>query len=101
MTGQLEHSGRQNDEKMSRKIVNAQSCATFFRHFSAVLLDKLPPNLQYMQTLLKVRGPVAGTEKMCKSTNHEFLMAHHACMQFIHPTANQLQTNLCQFHFKF
>ena len=40
-TGRLEHSGRQNDDKMSRKIGNAQSRATFFRH-SAVLLRKLP-----------------------------------------------------------
>ena len=46
-TGRLEHSGRQNDEKMSRKIGNAQSCATLFRHSAvlnlpAVLLRKLP-----------------------------------------------------------
>ena len=38
--------GRQNDEKMSRKIENAQSRATFFRHSAvlslpAVLLRKL------------------------------------------------------------
>ena len=32
--------GLQNDEKMSRKIVNAQSRATFFRH-SAVLLHQV------------------------------------------------------------
>ena len=30
-TGRLEHSGRQNDEKISCKIRNAQSRATFFR----------------------------------------------------------------------
>ena len=46
-TGQLEDSGRQNDEKKSRKIRNAQSRVTFFRHPSvlslpAVLLRKLP-----------------------------------------------------------
>ena len=46
-TGRLEHSGRQNDEKISRKIGNAQSCATFFRHYTvlshpAVLLFRLP-----------------------------------------------------------
>ena len=35
-SGQLEHSGWQNDEKMSRKIGNAQSCTTHF-HLSAVL----------------------------------------------------------------
>ena len=39
--------GRQDDEKMSRKIGNAQSRATFFRHSAvlslpAVLLRKLP-----------------------------------------------------------
>ena len=44
--GRLEDSGRQNDEKMSRKIGNAQSRATFFRHSAvlslpAVLLRKL------------------------------------------------------------
>ena len=39
--GWLEHSGRHNDERMSRKIGNAQSCGTFFRH-SAVLLRELP-----------------------------------------------------------
>ena len=44
-TGRLEHSGRYNDEKVSRK--NAQSHATFFRHSAvlslpAVLLRKLP-----------------------------------------------------------
>ena len=42
----MEDSGRQNDEKMSRKIGNAQSRATFFRHSAvlslpAVLLRKL------------------------------------------------------------
>ena len=46
-TGRLAHSGRQNDEKMSHKIRNAQSRAKFFRHSSvlslpAVLLCKLP-----------------------------------------------------------
>ena len=46
-TGRLEDSGRQNDEKMSRKIGNAQSRATIFRHSAvlslpAVLLHKLP-----------------------------------------------------------
>ena len=45
--GRQEDSGRQNDEKMSRKIGNAQSRATFFRHSAvlslpAVLLRKLP-----------------------------------------------------------
>jgi len=40
------HSGRQNDEKMPRKIGNAQSHATFFRHSAflslpAVVLRKL------------------------------------------------------------
>ena len=45
-TGRLEDSGRQNDENMSRKIGNAQSRATFFRHSAvlslpAVLLRKL------------------------------------------------------------
>ena len=49
-TGRLEDSGRQNDEKMSRKIGNAQSRATFFRHSAvlslpAVLLRKLPNNV--------------------------------------------------------
>ena len=39
--------GRQNDEKISRKIGNAPSHATFFRHSAvlslpAVLLRKLP-----------------------------------------------------------
>ena len=46
-TGQLEDSGRQNDEKMSRKTGNAQSRATFFLHSAflslpAVLLRKIP-----------------------------------------------------------
>ena len=46
-TGRLEHSLGQNDEKMSRKIGNGQSLATFFRHSAAlilpaVLLLKLP-----------------------------------------------------------
>ena len=45
-TGRLEDSGRQNDEKMSRKIGNAGSRATFFRHsavrsFPALLLRKV------------------------------------------------------------
>ena len=46
-TGWLVDSGRQNDEKMSCKIGNAQSRATFFRHSAvlnlpAVLMPKLP-----------------------------------------------------------
>ena len=46
-TGRLEHSGRQNDEKVLRKIGYAQFFATFFRHSTvlshpAVLLFKLP-----------------------------------------------------------
>ena len=45
-TGQLERSGRRNDEIMSRKIGNAQSRATFFGHSTvlslpAVLLRKV------------------------------------------------------------
>ena len=45
-TGRLEDSGRQNDEKMSRKIGNAESRATFFRHSAvrslrALLLRKV------------------------------------------------------------
>ena len=40
VTGRLEDSGRQNDEKMTRKTGNAQSRSTFFRH-SAVLLCKV------------------------------------------------------------
>ena len=46
-TGRLEDSEWQNDEKMSRKIGNAHSHATFFRHSAilslpVVLLRKLP-----------------------------------------------------------
>ena len=40
-TGRLEDSGRQNDEKMSRKIANAQSRATFFRHSAVLSLPAL------------------------------------------------------------
>ena len=47
--GRLEDSGRQNNERKSRKIGNAQSRATFFRHSAVVslpgvLLRKLPNN---------------------------------------------------------
>ena len=45
-TTKLEESGRQNDEKMSRKTGNAQSRATVFRH-SAVL--SLPAVLLFKQ----------------------------------------------------
>ena len=43
----MEHSGKQNDEKMSSMIGNAQPHVTFFGHsavlsLSAVLLRKLP-----------------------------------------------------------
>ena len=45
--GRLADSGRQNDDKMSRKLGNAQSRITFFHHSAvlslpAVLLRKLP-----------------------------------------------------------
>ena len=53
-TGRLEHSGRQNDDKISRKIGNAQSRATFFRD-SAVLLRKLP----YVRDCTKKRAACA------------------------------------------
>ena len=49
-SSELSHSGRQNYEKMSRKVMNAQPRATFFRHSAAlslpaVLLRKLPITL--------------------------------------------------------
>ena len=49
-TGRLEDSGRQNDEKISRKTGNAQSRETFFRHSAvltlpAVQLRKIPISL--------------------------------------------------------
>ena len=40
-TGRLEDSRRQNDEKMSRKIGNAESRATFFRHSAVRSLPAL------------------------------------------------------------
>ena len=57
-TGWLVDSGRQNDEKMSCKIGNAQSRATFFRHSAvlnlpAVLLPKLP-NIMKQRALVLI-----------------------------------------------
>ena len=49
VTGRLEDSGRQNDQKMSRETVHSQSYATFFRH-SAVLLRKLSINGSRLQS---------------------------------------------------
>ena len=48
-TGRLEDLGRQNDAKMSRKIGNAQSRATSFRH-SAIL--SLPAVLLRISSLM-------------------------------------------------
>ena len=41
-TGRLEDSGRQNDEKMSRKTGKARSCKTFFRHSAVLSLPAVP-----------------------------------------------------------
>ena len=58
----MEDSGRQNDEKKSRKIGNAQSRATFFRHSAvlslpALLLRKLPTVSGRSTSVLPTGGP--------------------------------------------
>ena len=55
--GRLEHSGRENDDKMSRRIGNAQSRATFFRHSAVLSVPAVPlRKLPYVRDCTKKRA---------------------------------------------
>ena len=69
-TGRLQDSGRQNDEKMSRKTGNAPSRATFFRHCA------VHPGACFVK-VPKLFGRISGGIVLLVSSKRRRLEARH------------------------